>query len=529
MMTRHDGVTVRGEDYLPAGPTVLPEDTRYADLRTGNNVRFVATPEYVRLINSAEDARLAVQAAADTGKRVSVRSGGHCFADFVSNPEVEVILDISTLTDVSYDADMRAFLVEPGARLLQVYERLFKGWGVTIPGGICYSVGAGGHIAGGGYGLLSRSFGLVVDHLYAVEVVTLDVHGRASLTRATRDSRGALGDLWWAHTGGGGGNYGVVTKYWFRSPSAEGETPEHQLVHAPSRVLVSALSYSWDDLTERDFCRLMDNWGAWHEEFRHPGLPETALSSLFNLNHRAHGSIDIFSQIDANAPDAAGILERFQTRMAEDVRCEAGAMNAPGGVLPALPQFAQTREISWLQATRTVGADNPIITDPSSRGAHKSAYFKKRFTRAQLSVLWQRLGDPEFTNPNTMLVLFSFGGAVNAVPKTATANVQRDSIFKICLQTFWREREDDGLYLSWARSTYQELFSDSGGVPVPGDQVDGCYINYPDTDMADPRFNNSGVAWFQLYHQGNYARLQRAKKRWDPTNFFTHTLGVELP
>ncbi|WP_245982029.1 FAD-dependent oxidoreductase [Mycetocola tolaasinivorans] len=511
------------------GVVIRPGDSRYSDLRTGNNVRFTADPEYVRLIASAEDARRAVQTAVDAGKRVSIRSGGHCFVDFVCHPDVEVILDLSTMVGVDYDERMRAFVVEPGARLLHVYEQLAKRWGVTIPGGICYSVGAGGHIVGGGYGLLSRAHGLVVDHLYAIEVVTVDVRGRASLRVATRDSRGALRDLWWAHTGGGGGSFGVVTKYWFRSPDATGSKPENQLVRAPARVLVNALSFPWESMDERAFRRILDNWGAWHEEFGGPGTPETALSSLFNLNHAAHGSIGMFTQIDADAPDATGVLERFIARITDGVNVETRAMTAPSGELPAMPGFHTTRELSWLQATRTVGADNPVITDPNSRGAHKSAYFKKRFTEAQVGVLWRQMRDPGFTNPDTMLVIFSFGGAVNAVKRSATANVQRDSIFKICLQTFWSDAKDDAHHLAWVRETYEAMFAHSGGVPVPDDRVDGCYINYPDSDIADVRHNRSGMHWSELYFQGNYPRLQRAKKTWDPWNFFTHSLAIELP
>ncbi|SMY04930.1 FAD-dependent oxidoreductase [Brevibacterium antiquum] len=515
---------------LPSGGGVIgPKDPRYLDLRTGNNVRFVAKPDYVHMINSAKDAKKAVQSAVDAGKKVSVRSGGHCFADFVCNSDIEVILDVSTMVGVSYDEKKRAFAVEPGARLSNVYEQLFKRWGVTIPGGICYSVGAGGHIVGGGYGLLSRAHGLVVDHLYAVEVVTVDADGKASIQVATRGSRGALGDLWWAHTGGGGGNFGVVTKYWFRSPHAKGSEPAGQLIEAPSRVLVNALAFPWDQVDETKFRKLMDNWGAWHEEFKDPGTPESHLSSLFNLNHKAHGSLGMFTQIDADAPDATGVLERFIARITDGVDIETSAMTKPNGELPALPDFHQTREISWMQATRMVGTDNPTITNPTSRGAHKSAYFKKRFTDAQLDVMWEQMTREDFTNPDTMMVVFSFGGAVNAVKKDVTANVQRDSIFKICLQTFWPDKADHDFYLGWARETFEAMFASSGGVPVPDGQVDGCYINYPDTDMADPKRNRSGVAWSELYYQGNYPRLQRAKKSWDPTNFFTHSLGVELP
>lgn len=510
-------------------PVVTPEDSRYLELRTGNNARFVARPDYVRLISDAADAEAAVRDAVRSGKRVSVRSGGHCFADLVCHPDVEVILDLSTMTDVYYDHAMRAFAVEPGARLLQVYEKLFKGWGVTIPGGICFGVGAGGHIAGGGYGLLSRSHGLVVDHLYAVEVVTVDAARRVRTRVATRDSKGALGDLWWAHTGGGGGNFGVVTKYWFRSPDAVGTDPSAQLVKAPSRVLVNALSFPWAQIDRREFDRLMTNWNEWHERYREPGAPEAHLSSLFNLNHLAHGSLGMFTQIDADAPDASGVLRRFVEKITDGVNVRTAPMDTPSGELGAMPEFYDTQALSWMQATKTVATNNPTINSPTSRGMHKSAYFRRGFTPEQLDVMWTQLTRPDFTNPDTMMVVFSFGGQVNAVAPDATANAQRDSIFKICLQTFWQDGADDDFYVGWERETFEALFPRSGGVPVPDDQVDGCYINYPDTDMADPARNRSGVPWSTLYYKGNYPRLQRAKQRWDPTNYFTHSLGVELP
>ncbi|WP_129785564.1 FAD-dependent oxidoreductase [Promicromonospora panici] len=524
------GVTSSGGNgAATVASVVTASDSRYLDMATGNNARFVATPEYVRLISSTSDAERAVRTAVRTGRKVSVRSGGHCFADLVCNPEVEVILDLSTMTDVFYDPAMRAFAVQPGARLLTMYEKLFKGWGVTVPGGICYSVGIGGHVAGGGYGLLARAHGLVVDHLYAVEVVTVDARRNVRTHVATRDSQGGLGDLWWAHTGGGGGNFGVVTKYWFRSPGASGSDPSDLLVRAPSRVLVSALSFPWDQVGEQEFRRLMVNWNEWHEQYEDPGTPESHLSSLFNLSHRANGSLGMFTQIDADAPDAAAVLERFVAKITDGVNVGTAPMSAPSGELPPMPAYYETQEVSWMQATRMVATNNPTITNPTSRGAHKSAYFKKGFTSEQLGVMWTQLTRPDFTNPDTMMVVFSFGGKVNAVADDATANAQRDSIFKICLQTFWQDEAEDDFYLSWERETFEAMFAGSGGVPVPDAQVDGCYINYPDVDMADPARNRSGVPWSTLYYKGNYPRLQRAKQAWDPTNFFTHSLGVELP
>ncbi|WP_319687280.1 FAD-binding protein [Streptomyces sp. ME19-01-6] len=107
----------------------------------------------------------AVRDAVRGGLRVAVRSGGHCFEDFVDNPEVRMIIDMSGMTAVYFDPGRNAFAVEAGATLGEVYRRLYLGWGVTIPGGWCPSVGVGGHVQGGSFGTLSRLHGLTVDHL----------------------------------------------------------------------------------------------------------------------------------------------------------------------------------------------------------------------------------------------------------------------------------------------------------------------------------------------------------------------------
>ncbi|OPG01832.1 hypothetical protein B1R27_35155 [Streptomyces sp. GKU 895] len=154
--------------------SVGPGDKRYKDLSQGWNQRWAATPERICLAETTAQVRSVVQAAVTAGKRLTVRSGGHCFEDWVYNPEVQVILDLSRMDRIYYDAEKNAVCVEPGAQLLNLYERLYRTWGVTVPAGTCFQVGVGGLVSGGGWGLLCRQLGLVVDHLYGVEVVCVD-------------------------------------------------------------------------------------------------------------------------------------------------------------------------------------------------------------------------------------------------------------------------------------------------------------------------------------------------------------------
>lgn len=215
--------------------TVGRDDVRYGELAGRGSRRFAGQPDFVQLVSSTQDVVEAVQDAVRRRLRVAVRSGGHCFEAFVADPAVRVVIDTSLMSGVYFDAEMGAFAVEAGARLGEAYRRLFLGWGLTIPAGVSPNVGVGGHVVGGGFGFLCRQHGLASDHLYGVEVVVVDDDGSASSVVATRQPGDPNRDLWWAHTGGGGGNFGVVTTYWFRSPGADGADSAGLLPGRPTR------------------------------------------------------------------------------------------------------------------------------------------------------------------------------------------------------------------------------------------------------------------------------------------------------
>ncbi|MFG2022487.1 BBE domain-containing protein [Streptomyces sp. NPDC048825] len=103
--------------------------------------------------------------------------------------------------------------------------------------------------------------------------------------------------------------------------------------------------------------------------------------------------------------------------------------------------------------------------------------------------------------------LSSFGGQVNAVAQDATASSHRSAAFKMAWMLYWADPGDEAKSLAWIRESYQEVYAETGGVPVPNDVTDGCYVNYPDIDLGDPQYNPSDVPWHDLYYKGNYPRL----------------------
>ncbi|MEU5211427.1 FAD-binding oxidoreductase [Streptomyces sp. NPDC020742] len=516
--------------YRRAATTVVTAaDKQYADVTSGLNQRYIGRPEAVRIVTTTGQVVDAVQEAVDEGKRLSIRSSGHCYEDFVFHPDVQVVLDMSGMDEIGYDPEHNAFAIGAGATILKTYQTLYPEWGVAVPAGFCYSVAMGGHVSGGAWGPLCRQHGLVVDHLHAVEVVVVDAAGRARAVVATRDVRDPHHDLWWAHTGGGGGNFGVVTRYWFRSPGARGRDPRGLLPKPPGELLVSAVSWPWSELSQEEFVRLARNYAQWHVDHVAPDDPHRALISQMVLAHRSAGQIGMLAMVDASAPHAERMLTDYLRRINDGIGVEHGPLTRHMGDLPAMPQFAAPRKLPWLQAIRMIGTTNGTLNDPTLRAEYKSSFMRADFPDRQLAALYRHLTRDDLGNPSAAVQMTSYGGRIGAVAPGATAIPHRAAAFKMQWQIFWNDAADDEACVNWARECYAEVYADTGGVPVPNEVTDGAYVNYPDIDLSDPRFNTSGVPWHDLYYKENYPRLQRIKQHYDPLNVFRHGQSVQRP
>jgi hypothetical protein len=507
-----------GQEVAGATPRTTPAldirrgDLRHPGLSRGQNQRWVSDPERIRLPVSTEQVVDAVQDAVADGKRMSVRGGGHCYEAFVDHPETQVIIDMSAMARIEYDPRHNAVMVEGGARLGDVYETLYKRWGVTLPGGSCYSVGVGGHVAGAGYGQLSRLHGLIADHLYAVEVVVVDRNRRATAVVATREPDDPNRDLWWAHTGGGGGSFGVVTRYWFRSPNATGTNPARLLPAPPAEVWIHRVQWPWEKMTEKGFAALLGNYGTWHENNSAAGSPYAGLFARLELTTRPTAPLYMIMQIDAGLPGAERLMDDFVASVGDGV-------GAP-------MEVTDRRKLPWLHST---GWQGLWVSSPTDRFKHKSSYQRKGFSDFQIGAFYRSLSETEHTHAGFTVSIASYGAKVNTVAPGATAQPHRDSVMKLLWGTSWSEAADDERHLTWHREYYRAVHADTGGVPVLNDRTDGCFINYADVDLGDPRWNTSGVPWTTLYFKDNYPRLQAAKAHWDPRDTFRHAQSIRLP
>jgi hypothetical protein len=499
------------DDARIASGRIGPDDPRYlAVVAKRFNKRFNASPDYVRLVRSTDQLISAVEEAVREGRRLAVTSGGHCLEGFVSDSDVRVIIDVSPMKRVYFDAERGAVAVEAGATVGETFRALFEAWGVVLPLGEYPGIGMGGHVAGGAFGFLCRQLGLAADYLYAVEVVTVDEGGRASSVVATREMSDPHRDLWWAHTGGGGGNFGIVTRYWFRSPGASGEDPARLLPRAPDSITTFKAEWNWSDIDHQSLRRLLRNHGIWCERHGNADSPYASLWTLLEVHRKQFGKI-IIRGVSTAGPEAERQVDDHLATLGDGIGAPTGR------------EFAR---MSWLDFALNPFPDLFAAPPGGVSAKVKDALLKKRLTDRQIDVAYDYLTGTDHDVMGGMLGLATYGGRINTVAPDATASAQRDSILDMACTTGWLDPQDEAKNLTWVRTFYRDLFVDSGGVPVPGDAYDGAFINHPDVDLADPAMNTSGVPWYTLYYKANYPRLQQIKARWDPRNVFRHALSI---
>ncbi len=491
--------------------TVDRKDPRFDTLKRGNNIRFPATDAEAagRIVLCSDEAEVsaALQRIVASGIRPTIRSGGHCYEDFVANNPNGAIIDLSLHNRVDAPATGKPFRVASGARLGEVYQTLYKRYDVTLPAGTCYMVGAGGHISGGGYGLLARQRGLTVDWITAIDILTIDPHGKV-IERHIDKAHDP--DLFRACRGAGGGNFGIITNFYFDTLPA-----------SPQQVAEASVSFPWSSMTEEKFTRLLALYG---DYWNGPGrTPETwGLSVVLTLGPSKHGAgnINIAAQYcDANGKASdLSILYDFFDRFAELIHPQPAGKSDESKA-----ERYSVKLRPWLEAT-LAGSDS----GGTVRAKYKSTYMKKPFVQAECHTLYKFLNSPNIDAHGFVLAVDGYGGATNNPDRVHdTAIAQRSSIMKLQWQCYWAEASEDAARLKFMDDFYTAMYTgphvphEYQGTPF-GEHYEGCYMNYADADML--RYTH----WPQLFYgaAGLYPQLQQVKYQYDANNIFHSSMSV---
>ncbi len=188
------------------GQLIRPDDPTYDEHRKIWNGSIDRFPALIARCAGVADVMAAVRFARDTGVVAAIRSGGHSFPGH-SVCDGGLLIDLGLMKGVRVDPEARTARAQAGI-LLGELDRETQAFGLAVPAGIVTHTGLAGLTLGGGIGWLMRKYGLTVDQLLSVDLITAD-------GQFVKASERENADLFWG-VRGAGGNFGIVTEFEFR-------------------------------------------------------------------------------------------------------------------------------------------------------------------------------------------------------------------------------------------------------------------------------------------------------------------------
>ncbi|NEU98753.1 FAD-binding oxidoreductase [Bradyrhizobium uaiense] len=457
------GAIVLGNDTLDTlrqtlrGVVCLPQEAGYDEARSIWNAMIDRHPSMVVRCRGAADVMHAVTFARERGILLAVRAGGHNIA---GNAVCEggLLLDLSLMRGVRVDPASRTARVEPGATLSD-FDGEAQAFGLATPLGINSTTGVAGLTLGGGFGWLSRKFGLAVDNLISTDVVTAD----GKLVQASSDENP---DLFWALRGGGG-NFGVVSSFEFRLHPVGPMVLAGLIVHPFARARELLAGY------RQIAAKAPDELTQWVVLRKAPPLPF--------LPADIHGKeILVFAVCYVGD-------ERDGNRALAPLR----GLGTPIADVVGMQPFT-----AWQRAF------DPLLT-PGACNYWKSHNFAD-LGDGLLDVLVSQV--PRLPTEECEIFIGQLGGAASRVAPDATAYPHRSANFAMNVHTRWRQSSDKQRSIDWARTLFAETAPYATG---------GVYVNFMPEDETDRVSNAYGANYPRLtalkskYDPGNLFRLNQ--------------------
>jgi FAD/FMN-containing dehydrogenase len=409
------------------GDLLKPGDAGYDESRTIWNAMIDRKPALIAHCTGAADVSLAVKFASENSLLTSIRGGGHNIAGNAVCDD-GFMIDLSLMKSVGIDPVAKKAHVGPGATLGDL-DHESQAFGLATPVGINSTTGVAGLVLGGGFGWLSRKYGMTCDNLTAADVVLAD----GSMVRANEKDHP---DLFWAIRGGGG-NFGIVTRFEFNLHPVG--------PNLLSGLIVFSLKEGAQILKKyRDFIKTLgDDTNVWVVTRKAPPLPF--------LPEEVHGTEVLVLALCHAGDPAEG------TKIFEPLRSFGTVLGEHVGVMPFT---------AWQQAF------DPLLT-PGARNYWKS----HNFTELSDGTIEQFIKyASNLPSPQTEIFLGMMGGQVNRIDPAATAYAHRDAELVMNVHGRWEDKADDDKVIKWSR----DFFNDTKQFASAG-----VYVNFMTGDEAD--------------------------------------------
>ena len=445
----------------------LPNSKAYLDTIDIHNTRLVFHPIAVALPRNESDLVSILNAAKNCSAPFTIVSGGHSAAGYcisqhgltVNMRSMNMTPSFGTLSDGKTDT----MIVPAGARFGSLYGALlnYKNGSRVIVGGGCHGVAPGGYFLGGGWSFLSRLYGLAADNVLRVRMV-LPNRTVATVTKKSDP------DLFWALSGGGGGNFGTVINY------------EVKLHVPPEQNTVGVMCWPQENDTT-----IRSMFSDWIKNFSR--LPKWINIDPVWLPYGPTGSRHFCWQVFCiNSP----------------TQCQPYVE----GLRSYQPSIDNVKIQPFLNWQANLGNKT---SDAGGALYVKSFFFSpENFTVETVDLLIASLAVSP--SPHNLVLFHVGGGAVAEVPPNATAFPWRNCNLLMQIKAIWKRPQDASKNIAWADQIAAAV----------AHNVSGAYVNYIDASLSN---------WKQAYYGDNYAKLLEVKRRVDPSNLyhFNQSVGAD--
>jgi FAD/FMN-containing dehydrogenase len=460
-------MTVLDEDTIAElrqgvrGPLLTPDDPGYDAARAIRNGLIDRHPALIAQPTGTADVVACVNFARERGLLLSVRGGAHNVAGNAVN-DGGLVIDLSRMRGVFVDPDTRVARAQGGATWGDV-DHETQLYGLAVPGGVVSSTGIGGLTIHGGYGHLRRTYGLSLDSLLSVEIVTAD--GQVRTASATENP-----DLFWA-VRGAGSNFGVITSFEFRlhpvGPVVQLCAPFYALEDGPRviRAWREFVTAAPDELNA-----LLVLWSVPDDEH----FPE-------ELRRRP---IVVVAAVYAGPAAEGEQLMQPLRELATPLLDLSGPIPYTAMQAAFDPFFPEGRRYYWKSTYIDELSDEAIDTMVAAARARPSGLSGVTF--------WH------------------LGGAMSRVGDEETAYGRRDAPYLLTAEASWEDPDTDEQNIAWARESLAAMRPFSQG---------GSYLNFPG-------FGEEKEAMLRASYGPNYDRLVALKTQYDPGNLFRMNLNI---
>lgn len=397
-----------------SGEVILPGDEKYDEARRTPNLNIDRRPAIVVRPQTSADVAEAIKFAKSRELGLAVKSGGHSVAGYTVLDDA-LLIDLSNFKKVTIDPERRTARVQPAATSGELAAPAHA-YGLALTTGDVSTVGIAGLTLGGGIGFMARKYGLTIDNLLSVELVTAE----GEVIRASKDEHT---ELFWALRGGGG-NFGIVTEFEFQLAPVGQVYGGALILPATVENLRKYVDYATsapDELTT--ITNIMAAPPA-------PFIPEERVGELIMM---------VLVVYAGDIEEGARVMQPLRD-IAEPVADLVGPMP-----YPVIYDFTEP-------------ATHPHFS-------HVRSMFSHGISTEALANVIEVMG--RSTSPMNMAQLRPLGGAFSRVPVEDTAFAHRDKDFFFAALGLWMDPADDrAVHQAWTEELWGAVKSERDGVYV---------------------------------------------------------------